>query len=544
MTATEQPARVSPQLKSEARSAIATALLLAALLLVVYACFPTRNHYWDGIGFALNIEGIGQNGYGIVKNAGDFAGIKDIYFNPNHLLFNLSGYLLYTPLKALFPTIRALDVLRSVSMVLSAATASLLFLALYRWSRDRALSFWLTLLMAFSATWWKFSTDADAYVPATFLLMLGAFLLTDPHRRPAGWILGLIHALSMLWHQIALFFLPAVVVALWLHPAIRARGDKARVQSVAAYLLTAGLAVAGAYAWVWFDVLDGTWSRAAVAAWMTENGSDVFAFRSIGANALESLRSQMRVFFGGRVKLALEFVSRPFLAGLLAMLLASLGWFVLAIRGAVIAGRTQLFTPTAITRQPGLRFVAVWSATFIAFLFVWLTEYPYYRLFYLPATVFLIGFLLRRFLAGRHALQPLRAFVVLMAVFNFAFYIYPYSKPAATPPIQVAQQASPLWREDSLILYKDFTCDNWMVRYFGPRTTWMKADMADRGGLSGLLQSARANHRQIWLDTTLLGQLDRDADMRDWLRERGTLAQPWGVVSAKHHIQFAQLTLQ
>ena len=54
-------------------------LMVASFLILLYVGLPTKNHYWDGIGFALNIEGIGEDGDGVVRNQGDFRGISSIY---------------------------------------------------------------------------------------------------------------------------------------------------------------------------------------------------------------------------------------------------------------------------------------------------------------------------------------------------------------------------------------------------------------------------------------------------------------------------------
>lgn len=526
-------------------SPVRIVIALAGFLLLLYGCFPTKNHYWDGIGFALNIEGLSENGPGIVPSPGYLQGISGIYFNPNHLLFNFTGYLFYKPLHAVFPSLRAHDMLRYISMLLSVATACLLFASLNRWSRNSQLSVWLTLLMALSATWWKFSTDADVYVPSTFLLMSATFRMTNPSQRPSGWNIGLLHAMAMLLHQIAIFFMPAAIVGLWLHPYWVARREKQRV--VLTYLFAAGIPVTVAYGWVWFGMRGGSWSSSQFLTWLTFNGGDSYLFQSVGANALESLRSTLRVFFGGRVGLALEYVNRPLLVVLVAVMVLCLARFIwrsgrqLASRGLPRCHyRNEPFVPAT-------EFLVVWATVFTAFQFIWLTEYPFYRLFYLSAIVFLIGTLLQHsctFTWKNQTATPLPAFVVLMAVFNFCAYIYPYTHEAATPPIRLANQAAAIWKGNEVILYKEFTCDNWMMRYFNPRTTWVKTDLSDQEGVSRHLNAALAQRQTVWIDTTLIGQLKTLPYIRDWFQKFGGLSQPWGLANEKHYIQFAKVLLR
>ena len=517
-------------------------IILAAFLLLVYCWFPTKNHYWDGIGFALNIEGLGEDSQGVVRNQGDFRGLSSIYFNPNHLFYNLIGYLLYKPLHYALPNLRALEMLRAISTLLSVGTACLLFLSLHRWSRNIGLSVWLTLLMALSATWWKFSTDADAYVPSTFLLMLATYLTTDPIRRPSGWKIGLLHALSMLLHQIAIGFMPAALVALWSHPYWLERSERKR--AVLEYLLAAGVPVLGAYVWVWFGGFDNSRSSSQFLTWLTSNGGDTLAFQSFGVNMLESLRSLLRVFFGGRISLAMTFVEVPLLFVLVAAMAYGVVQFLLGVGRALIARNPSPRNSTE-PALPDTRFLTIWAGVFTVFLFFWLTEYPYYRLFCLPAMIFLIGALIRprESLHGPtdYVPKPLLAFVVFMAAFNFATYIYPYSQPEATPPILLGMRASTIVKGDAVILYKDFTCDNWIMRYFNPRTTWIRANFDDREALAGSLRKAFSKDQSVWVDTTLLGQLNTIPEMQAWLLQQAVMSEPWGLVNKKHHIQFAQL---
>src|SRR5262249_25137907 len=133
---------------------------LVGLILIVYSSFPTRNHYWDGIGFALAIE--------------DSGGLTRALFNPNHLFYNFFGYLIYHSIHWLIPGLRALDILCGLSILLSVSSIYVLYSMLSLTLRDRYHSVCLSLLLAFSATWWKFSTDANSYIPSLFFLILPA----------------------------------------------------------------------------------------------------------------------------------------------------------------------------------------------------------------------------------------------------------------------------------------------------------------------------------------------------------------------------------
>lgn len=498
-------------------------LSLFIFLILLYSVFPTRNHYWDGIGFALNIEGTPQDLSGFILNPPAAAQLPRVYYNPNHLLHNFLGYLLYRPLLSLFPQIRAHDILTALSCLLSASTCCLIFAMLRRWTANLQLSLWATLLMAFSATWWKFSTDVDTYIPPVFLLSLATWTFTAGRRiLPAA----LLHALAMLLHQIAIFFLPAALYAVWCQTRSRA--------ACLRYLFAAGLPVIASYAIVWFYVLNGTPSVHDFLAWLTSNGNDVYSQRALGDSLLENARSLIRLFFGGKIKNATQYISQPLLWILAPILLATLAHFLHQLWH--LRKTTNPPAPTSPIRPRG--FLLLWILSYLCFLTFWLTEYPYYRLFCLPALVLLIGVSL-----PARALPLMRAFVICMALSNFTFYIYPYSKSEATPPVHLAMNTHSVWKQDELVLFKEFTCDNWIMKHFNPKTTWRQttALQTDLDALTSEITTTMSQRRAVWIDTSLLAAIRSSPSATAWIAERYLMSNPWGISNAKHHIQFVKL---
>ncbi len=82
-------------------------------ILLVYLLFPTKNYYWDGIFFARVIE--------------DAPGFYPTLVHPNHLLYNVFGYVLYKLVKAVGLNWRAVEVLTVANCIVSVLTAFLLF---------------------------------------------------------------------------------------------------------------------------------------------------------------------------------------------------------------------------------------------------------------------------------------------------------------------------------------------------------------------------------------------------------------------------------
>ena len=118
---------------------VAIAMLLSLALLALYLAFPTKVYYWDGIVFAQAIE--------------DAAGGSNLSLaHPNHLIYNVVGYVFYELLRVFNADLRAITALQILNSILSAASATILFLILRDTFRSTYFAVCLTLLFALSAT--------------------------------------------------------------------------------------------------------------------------------------------------------------------------------------------------------------------------------------------------------------------------------------------------------------------------------------------------------------------------------------------------------
>src|SRR5215212_918955 len=167
----------------------------------IYLSFPTRVYYWDGIEFAQAIE--------------DASTLNPSLVHPNHLIYNFAGYIFYKLLRVFGFELRAVTALQILNSLLSAACAGVLFAILSDTLRSLYLSVCLTLLFAFSATWWKFSTDANAYIPSVLFLVL-SFYLVLPDRKARPLLLAITFFISMAFHQLAVVTFPVLVLGVYL----------------------------------------------------------------------------------------------------------------------------------------------------------------------------------------------------------------------------------------------------------------------------------------------------------------------------------------
>ena len=127
---------------------------------LIYLATLTWDYYWDGITFALQIEKVAQ---GEARVA--------LLFHQNHLLYNALGYLGYRALNVAGLSVRALYLLQVANALIGAGAVLIFFRTALRATGSLYATLVCTAFLAFSAAWWKISTDVNAYI-ATILLIL------------------------------------------------------------------------------------------------------------------------------------------------------------------------------------------------------------------------------------------------------------------------------------------------------------------------------------------------------------------------------------
>src|SRR5690348_14546923 len=183
------------------------------LVLAIYLLFPVKDYFFDGIYFAQTIE--------------DSRGLNLFLFHPNHLLYTATGYAIYRAAGATGMHARALNLLVLFNSLVSALAAAMFLQVLLEISSSAYLSCVTTLAFAFSATWWRYSPNADAYVPGIFFLIISFYLIL-PSRPGRPVTLALTHCLAMLFHQMTVMFYPVAVVGLWLQGANAPERERVR----------------------------------------------------------------------------------------------------------------------------------------------------------------------------------------------------------------------------------------------------------------------------------------------------------------------------
>ncbi len=443
--------------------------LLLGLPLLIYLAMPSRNFYWDGVAFAINIEK--QLPY------------ADL-FHPSHLIYAVSGRWLYRALSFLGIHTRALYALQAANSILAAASVVLVHKILRLRDFSAHASIVGALLFAFSATWWKFATDADAYIPSIFLLLYAYCILETWGNAAAA---GLAIAVAMLFHELAIFFLPVAI--------FRLKGPRNRLVCAACAIIPAAIVYGLAY-----RAIAGAFRVHDFLVWITSHSTDSgFSFQPVH-DLLLTIRGTLRLFLGGRITDAV-----PGLVSAIA---------VPAMGAVLVALAVQLWrVRTWKLAQPSTDLL-LWLGIYVAFLFFWMPQNTFYRLFYLAPLVVVLCSAVRAMSIDRAIPRLALSFLIL---WNFVSLVYPQSRSESNPPLRFALEQNPRWPAGTPIVFHQFHPDLWTISYFNQQAAWIGLDHVDLAQLDQDLAYAHRQNQPLWMEATAWDLLTADPAGREWL---------------------------
>ena len=503
--------------------------ILAIGILMVYLVFPTKTYYWDGVNFALSIE--------------NSSGFSKSLIHPHHLLYNVFGYAIYHICNAAGVNVRALQVLQVTNGVLSALCAGLFFRFLLQTFRSVYLSSVLTLLFAFSATWWKYSTDADSYVPSILLFVICLNLMVDG-QKPRPFCVALVHACSMFMHQLGVFFYPVIVLGILFQS--RDLSFRQRALLVLKFSVTAcSITLAANY--YCFHLQTGAFSVSAFAGWLTTyvRSPNTYSFSfDLWSNVVFTVRGHARLFFGGRLNWLRELVSPPIVALLVILagaILVLVVQFVKDLKSAALTRNSAGKSDLSLI-QPGA-LCCLWVGVYLTFLFFWYPYFTPYRLFYLPSLIVLFGIILARYRKVRPLGREWYAalFAMALALSNFLFFIYPLSHVEKNPPLALAMALNSKWAPGTSIYYASSSADNELFRYFNPSTRWQKLSQFEDQVSESALREIYQRNSSAWLETSAIEFLKASTVGQSWLAVHTREGCQYELVNGSYNIKYVQI---
>jgi hypothetical protein len=494
------------------------AFIVFAVTLIVYLSLPTRIYYGDGIGFADDIESAQSD--------------PALLFQANHLIYDSVGYAAWSAARVIHPNVRALRVLQVMDSFFGAASAALLCFILYALFDSSYIAVWLSFGFAFSATWWRFATDADSYTASTFFL-IASLLFVLPLRKSKPILLALAHTAAMLLHQLAFLFYPACLVGLWFQT--RNLPLKKRLAIAAQYTILTGTMTIAAYVFA-FHFKSGTLDAGMFANWVSSHSyNSAFSFE-IGRNVFTSIAGNVKLFIGGRTR----FIQETWGLFIAITAAAALGILAVMIWRLKQNGVPKLRLPMKVF-APIVSISLVWIAVYVIFLVVWLPQNTFYRLFYFPAFVVLAGTLIASSRTKSHSLLALAVAFLFCA--NLSFSIYPSAQPMLNRTEQFAKSLQAVWTPGTTVYGNVYADENLTIKYFNPQVTWKKLwNRAPLEDLDPTLHQVRASGKAMWFDLAALEKLSvEDPSFSDWLKANCRLGETHQIRNADNVVGFVQL---
>lgn len=499
-------------------------VIIVSSLIIVYLATLTRDYYWDGITFALQIEKVANEGRSAY-----------LLFHQNHLLYNALGYLLYQAANVFGSNIRALDLLQIANPFLGALAVGVFFRIAERATCNLYIAVVCSAALAVSAAWWRLSTDADAYVLTLLLILISANNLLGA--RPGWFAAGLALAGAMLIHQLASLFYPAALVAVLTNRNIERKLMFASLMSAVAIALPVSVY------YVCAAVLHGLARPLDVVKWATSNPS----LMPVAKNPVNGLAAFPRLNFDAIIGHSFALFRQQnywleLVIAIAAILIALL--FVLTVMRKTDVGRAikSLKQPAIEMSNERKQFapvLIVWIATYVLFLLFWV-PLIYYRVFYTPAIILVIGLALSNYhkVTGAKPAGAAALAVIALALSNLAFYIGPYMRAESNPLVIAARSANSLWDERTQIYFANRNEADTAFEYFNPQTNWRRLTPAARLALEAELDLINKQGGSLWINKGAAESVDAD-----WLS--GHAAGKEIEISTSHgHARYMQLLPQ
>jgi hypothetical protein len=509
------------QLEPQRRSGI----MISLIVFGIYLILPTREFYWDGVGFALAVETPPVS--------------PDSLLFPNHLLYNLMGYAVWKVAAAAGASWRALYVFQALNSLFGAAGVYLVWRIAAELTRSAGISAWSALLFAFAAQWWRFSTDANAYIPSIFFLLV-SFRLMLPGTRSRPFAVGLAHGGAMLLHQLALFFFPVAIAGLLhFHRDQRSKAGKLhRLMTAGKYGATAAAVTVAAYLTA-FSLVRPTLDSHELWKWITAHAEDAVFWLSPAHSLRYSLRGTMRLFFGGRVnQLHLDVITVAGALAFVSVLALSVRFLILTLQRPAANGSSPPAPSGFRAWFAGSALMILWILSYFIFLIFWQPQNTFYRLFYLPPLVLLISTLPAW---RRRWIQGLALIVGIVCTWNFTTYIYPDSREAANEVLSFAVKRQESWRQGSAILYARSHSDLWLIQYFNRQAAWIELPSPEIKQLEAHRVETELKGGTLWLEGTAYDAVAKVTGGRGWLDQHidvpGSLIQ----ISPSHRIRYFRI---
>lgn len=447
-----------------------TATLLSVIFTTLFLFTRARYYTFDSVSYA----------YSILRF--DHTGDRFALFHPHHLLFNLTGWILWRFCRGFGYIGGPLEVLKTMNAVLGGIGIGLLSLTLRSvLTRSRTLAVLLPVSLGLSFGYWVCATDGRVNMASVVLTIASFYTLVltmqSPTRRRAV-TTGAVAALAMLYHESAGLFLVVGWLGIWMADYTqgtkveerRIRWKLLRLYTVAWIAFTAIPYLTVGIGYLHLMSIDGfkNWAaRYAILGWWWD-------FRILHNLRLDAYSIRKCLFTEPPGKMGTFYISHG---------ATSFGFwaYVCALGGWLLASYMGLIALPLLLKTHYRRYIAVTIAYIVvntAFFTVWQPDYWAFRVPTVMAASILLAIVSSHYRSKRAGplwLMAIGAWICLYGLSNYTLSIGPHVDPKANPYMVMAQDVRRRTGPEDLIVMPGagFSEDDEVyIPYFGQRNVF------------------------------------------------------------------------
>lgn len=414
--------------------------LIGIAFACIYALFPTKMHFSDGLGYAYMLE--------------HFSGSH--FMHPHHPQWLPLMQYLYDAAKHIVPDLRAMPFICFINALLGGASVFVFIQIAHKLSKNRAISILTGLFFGFSWGMMNYSSDSNIYILALFIILLAArIILANDNPTPNDAIkASFLMVFAALIHQITFFFTFVVLVAILIKLPKR---DKFLYAAICTFFYGISVFAIFQYSY-YFSVLESNLkTNFTFLGWLTAYGSNpnwwtIFKIGFIPANELFSF-SQVNLFFH---TIGCEIVRHT---GYFEEPQSYLPYFIvyaiilLTIFYEIISVFRTRHNPSILRSTRIL--LLLWILPYFIFNQFYSALDVHYKLFYLPPLLLL--WMLRLLESPKRIKLPIGilscALIVFLAIWNISTGMVPNSKPESNEFLVRALEIGKVVEKNDLVIF-------------------------------------------------------------------------------------------
>lgn len=139
---------------------------------------------------------------------------KSELFNSHHLVYNYFGYYWFSLLKSFIPNIEAIVALNLMNAITAIICLYLIHNCLLKLKINSTIALWLSLFCGVSFGFMRYATDAETYILPIAFSLGSTLLFINPKNNVQLFISGVLAALSILLHQVHIWWTLAMLISL------------------------------------------------------------------------------------------------------------------------------------------------------------------------------------------------------------------------------------------------------------------------------------------------------------------------------------------